>query len=297
MDIRYDRHDEHWREILEGFSESSDIAKSWFDKNTLDYQRYLNMVEPVRSLVMANPEDTWLTVGDGRYGNDAKNILEMGAKSVHATDISDQLLVEGARMGVIQSFSQQNAEALSFDEDSFDYVFCKESFHHFPRPFIALNEMFRVAKKGVVLIEPRDMDIDRGGLFVVEWLLRLVLRKKYNRHEFESVGNYIYRLSEKELEKFMLGMHRTCMAIKSVNDVYYKGVEFVQHPPVSTHEKRLTRKFKTKAFLFDMMEKCKIRKSNILMAILFKRQPQKDLTDKLTMEGFDYRVLPANPYL
>ena len=295
--MKYDRHDEHWEKILEDSSESSTVAKTWFDKSTLDYRRYFNMVHPICPLVVTNPDNTWLTVGDGRYGNDAKNLLEMGAKSVHATDISDKLLVEGAKMNVIQSFSQENAEALSFDNDSYDYVFCKEAFHHFPRPFIALDEMFRVARKGVVLIEPRDMNIDRAPFFFGEQLIRLVSGKKFRKHAFETVGNYLYYLSEKELEKFMLGMHHVHVATNSVNDVYFKGIEFVSQPPVGKRDKYLTVKFKAKTFLLNMMEKLKMRKGNILIAILFKREPESDLTERLTAGGFHYRVLPKNPYL
>ena len=297
MDIKYDRHDEHWQEILDGSTDSSNIAQTWFEKNTLDYYRHASMVEPTQLLITTCPDDTWLTVGDGRYGLDAKKLLDMGAKHVHATDISDKLLAEGAKVNAIPSYSQENAEALSFDENSFDYVFCKESLHHCPRPFVALSEMFRVARKGVVLIEPRDTDIDRGKLFFLERFLRFVLRKKIKKHTFESVGNYLYRLSEKELEKFILGMHYNHIATKSINDVYFEGIEFVKRPPVTKRDKSLTRKFKIKFFILDMMEKLKIQKGNILIAIIFKKRPEKELTEKLTTAKFDYRILPQNPYL
>ena len=296
MNIKYDQHDKCWQEILQGSSQSN-VAQQWFDKNTLDYFRHISMVKPLQPLVDIGINDTWLTVGDGRYGLDAKKILDMGAKHVHATDFYDKLLAEGAKINAIPSFSQENAEDISFDNNSFDYVFCKESFHHFPRPFVALSEMFRVARKGVVLIEPRDMDIDRGTLFFVGNIIRFVLGRRVEKHAFESVGNYIYRLSEKEIEKFLLGVHHNHVAIKSINDVYFEGLEFVARPPVTNQDKYLTRNFRTKLFIHNMLEELKIQRSNMLIAILFKKQPEKELIEKLLIEKFKYRVLPRNPYL
>ena len=52
------------------------------------------------------------------------------------TDISSNLLKEAKDIGYISKYKQENAESLSFQDDEFDYVFCKESYHHFPRPMM-----------------------------------------------------------------------------------------------------------------------------------------------------------------
>ncbi|WP_158308790.1 methyltransferase domain-containing protein [Desulfocurvibacter africanus] len=75
----------------------------------------------------------------------------------------------------IPEYSVENAEKLSFANGSYDYLLCKEAFHHFPRPMIALYEMLRVARKGIVLIEPNDNGADG----------------------FEECGNYVYSLSRR----------------------------------------------------------------------------------------------------
>lgn len=54
------------------------------------------------------------------------------------------------------NYSVENAESLSFRDNEFEVAFCKEAYHHFPRPFLALYEMLRVASKAVVLAEPND---------------------------------------------------------------------------------------------------------------------------------------------
>jgi SAM-dependent methyltransferase len=106
-------------------------------------------------LIETDLDARWLTVGDGRFGSDARFLKQHGV-SAHASDWSPQLLQIAAERGLIDEFSRQNAENLTFDDASFDYVYCKESLHHFPRPFIALHEMFRVARKAVILQEPPD---------------------------------------------------------------------------------------------------------------------------------------------
>lgn len=120
------------------------------------------MYSLVKPFIDFDSESTWLTVGDGRYGTDGHALMNMGVKNVHCSDISDTSLKIGNAEGFIGDYSAQNAEALEFSDNQFDYVLCKEAFHHFPRPVIALDEMFRVANKAVIVIEPRDVLIDKG---------------------------------------------------------------------------------------------------------------------------------------
>ena len=68
---------------------------------------------------------------------------------IAATDIAEVLLKEAKEEGYIKAYSKENAESLSFADNEFDFVFCKESYHHFPRPMIALYEILRVVKRGL----------------------------------------------------------------------------------------------------------------------------------------------------
>ena len=93
-----------------------------------------------------------MTIGDGRYGTDANAVFRLGATNVHCTDFSDRLLRAGFERGFIRDNSAQNAESLSFNDGSFDYVLCKEAYDNFPRPLIAIQEIFRVARRAVIMI-------------------------------------------------------------------------------------------------------------------------------------------------
>lgn len=151
----YVRHTEHFKKYAYG-GEKEEFARIWLEEDTVDAWRHRRMYQAIDPIIEAIPKAKWLTVGDGRYGKDAHYLLQKGC-DVIASDISDFLLQEGKKAGYISNYKQENAEKLSFNDDEFDFIFCKESYHHFPRPMIALYEMIRVARQGVILIEPNDI--------------------------------------------------------------------------------------------------------------------------------------------
>jgi SAM-dependent methyltransferase len=50
----------------------------------------------------------------------------------------------------------ENAEALSFKDESFDYALIKDTVHHTSLPNKVLTELYRVSRKGFLVIEARD---------------------------------------------------------------------------------------------------------------------------------------------
>jgi ubiquinone/menaquinone biosynthesis C-methylase UbiE len=268
-------------------------SETWFNEDTIDAWRHNRMKSFVDPILTFFPKARWLTVGDGRYGTDAHYLIKKGAK-VLATDISMGLLKVAKRRRFITDFKRENAEKLSFKDGSFDFVFCKESFHHFPRPMVALYEMLRVAKKGVILIEPHDSKSP------IESFMVKVLRKAnclglvsgyFNI--FEESGNYVYKLSERELEKIAIGLQLESLAFAGLDDFYIKGVEYEK--PTLKSIKYL--KIKLMLFVLDLFYKLGIRKRSLLIAIVFKVKPNKVLKDRLRQKGFKVYDLPKNPYL
>ena len=193
----YKRHEEHYTNYIQG-GEKEKHAKSWLDVDTVDAWLHARLFKSIDPLFITYTDATWLTIGDGQFGREAHYIREKGLK-VLATDISDLLLKEGKAMGYIDDYRKENAESLSFLDNSFDFVLCKGSFHHFPRPMIGLYEMLRVAKKGVVLIEPNDPYI---GLSFFEVLIRDL--KDFAKYivmlqtELEFSSNYVSCQHEEE---------------------------------------------------------------------------------------------------
>ncbi|MGI9201850.1 MAG: class I SAM-dependent methyltransferase, partial [Woeseiaceae bacterium] len=295
--VKYDRLGAEWEDIGSG-GDRSETAQTWFRKDTLDAWRHNRMRAPLKSVIDEKPQASWLTVGDGRYGTDGHALMEMGAENVHCSDISDALLAIGKEKGFIDEYSAQNAEDLSFDDGSFDYVYCKESFHHFPRPYVALDEMFRVCKKAVVLTEPRDGSVDKGFFHPFFAALKMLLgRNKSRGHGFEPAGNYIYSISEREMEKFLLGMHYTVIAFCSLNDAYKEGIEFVEMGSRKKTDRRLRAQIRFSIFVQDLLVFLKLYKPRLLTVALFKEPPSESLLARMRQDGWDVRTLPKNPYL
>ena len=124
-------------------------ASCWLNADTVDSWRHQRMYSCLDPIIERDMPASWLTIGDGRYGADSRYIRSKGG-TASPSDIDDSLLKEANEKGLLDGFYRENAERLSFSSDSFDYVLCKESYHHFPRPMLALYEMLRVAKNGVV---------------------------------------------------------------------------------------------------------------------------------------------------
>ena len=292
----YQEYAEEWEKALTE-PDRIRVANTWFDTNTLDAWRHANMRAPLLPIIKSDTAASWLTVGDGRFGTDGHFLLASGAQKVHCTDISDTLLKIGHDRGFITSFSAENAERLSFPDESFDYVYCKESFHHFARPYAALYEMYRVAKKGVILTEPRDTSIDREPLELLKDLAKTLLgRKTRSSHGFEPIGNYIYSVSEKELEKALIGLDGSTIATIGCNDAYKEGIEFVSMHSTSPQDLALQESIRSEIKRLDRLCKLRLKKSTLLSAVLFKKSPDGTLSSAMAATGWTIQHLPKNPY-
>lgn len=271
-------------------------AAAWLRPGTINHWRFdrlYNLVDPV--LAQA-PGAQWLTVGDGRYGLDAQYLIAHGAQAL-PTDISDTLLAEAKSAGLIKAYRKENAEALSLADESFDYVFCKESYHHFPQPMKALYEMLRVARQAVIMIEPNDQTIVSGGVAVLSRMLKDIVKRALGRpvgyHNFETSGNYAYAISRREMEKVALGTGMQVVAFRGMNDYYLPGVEFEPADPAN----RLFRKVTAKIARYDWLCKTGISQTGLLAVVLFKQPPTTGLRADLVRQGFRLVDLPRNPYL
>lgn len=272
-------------------------AKTWLRDDTVDAWRHNRLYNTIDPLLLSYPNATWLTVGDGRYGKDAHYIQAKGGK-VLATDISDHLLKEAYDFGFISKYQKENAEALSFPPNSFDFVFCKESYHHFPRPMLALYEMLRVCKKGVVLIEGNDFFIasDLSGLLwlSIKFILNFLSIRQMVKHGFEEESvNYVYTISSREVEKVAAGLNLRTVALKGINDQHIKGVEYEKIGQKS----KLFMKIKRIISFRDFLSKVKLRPYSILVIIIFKEEPVDEIKKELKLANYRLVDLPKNPHI
>ena len=300
MKIKYDNQDKEWEECTID-EKKINHSKKWLKKNTLDYWRHKRMLNKLNPFLKKG--EKWLTLGDGRYGTEANYLISKGIDAM-ATDYSDKLLKIGKEIGFIDKYQKENAESLTFDDNEFDYVLIKEAFHHFPRPWIALYEAFRVCKKGVILIEPNDQINHKSSI------LTALIRKIYNffktlrgykcnrdSYSFEEVGNFIYTTNNRELEKFLLGMHYRHIGLIELNDHYIKGVEYIDYFDRSFLNKSKVLLLKFIINIKDLLAKLKLINYSININILFKKKPNDSIVENMNLEKWNYKILPLNPYL
>ena len=290
MKIKYDNHPLEWEEILVN-TEKLAKARTWFKKDTLDYWRHNHIRESIKPLIKTYLLNKWLTVGDGRFGTDAHYLIEQGIEAVTASDISDALLKIGKEEGFIKDYSMQNAEMLSFSDGEFDFVLCKESYHHCPRPNIALYEMLRVATTAVILIEPTDAKKNTLAFF-----LKKLLGRSIENHNFEPVGKYVYTVSISEIEKLMLGVGLRYFAYKGVNDYYTEGVETTPNEGGTLRNLLTQIRVKGVIFIKNILSFLRITNPNLLTIIIFKITPEIAVIELLEKNGFKFTALPLNPY-
>lgn len=265
------------------------------DNQTIGYwihSRLFSLANPI-----INPKETWLTVGDG-YGFDGHFLKQNGAV-VTATDIGGSFLPLAVDQKLIDNYSVENVEKLSFGNESFDYVFCKEAYHHFPRAYMGVYEMIRVAKKGIILIEPQDPLTKMPLMLALKNILDrfdATLLQKYwkNRYSFEEVGNYVFKLSDREMEKLAMGMNLPAIAFKGINNQYWKPeIDEEIAKPHNAVFKKLSRKIQ----FHNILCKLGIIPYQVLSAIVFKTLPCVETISRLKKDGYLYYEFPKNPYL
>lgn len=137
----------------------------------------------------------------------AIEIARLKRFEVAGLDISGPFVVmareNALKAGVHVDFRQGDVASMPFDDESFDLVICQSAFKDFTRPAIALDEMFRVLRRGGSAIihdvnaEASNADIDRtvnrmehGRLnaLIAKGSLRLIQGRAHSRSEFVQLA-------------------------------------------------------------------------------------------------------------
>lgn len=104
------------------------------------------------------------------------------------------------------TWSYQDAENLDFPDEHFDFVVVNAGLHHCQSPHRGLLEMYRVAKKSMLVIEARES-------LLMKLALRMGLAEEYEVCNVVTEGlefggvrntlvpNYVYRWTEREVAK------------------------------------------------------------------------------------------------
>src|SRR5262245_46487597 len=114
-----------------------------------------------------------------------EDLARLGAR-VTGTDVSTGALARARdraqRYGFQAGFHAAAAEELPFRDRSFDVVAVHDGLHHLEEPARAIREMARVARQGVLILEPARTSLTRLAV-------RFGLAE-----EVEEAGNHVQRL-------------------------------------------------------------------------------------------------------
>ncbi len=123
-----------------------------FDRKSWRREFLRNAQRKVISLLAIKPGMHFLDIGCGTgwaVGQVASLAQDNGV--FYGVDLSTKM-IEKARQNFSGrdeiSFVQANVESIPLDSDFFDAIICTNSFHHYPRPEHAVQEMYRLLKKG-----------------------------------------------------------------------------------------------------------------------------------------------------
>jgi len=245
--------------------------------------------ERILPLIQSFPDATWLTIGDGHFGSDAYFLLTHGAKAI-PFNISDSTLKIALERGNIPEYKIENAENMLSSDNEFDFILCKESYHHFPRPILAFYEMLRAASRAVILIEPIE-----GPNRLMDWLKSTAIKNFLRGDQtalFEPTGNILYRVSIREIEKIMIGLNGSLIAVRFFNTFY--------HPKLASQKNgRTVGAILTKLAIYFQDVLCFLGLMNFGLAtiIVFKSSVSPEIKKTLIKNGFRLIHLPKNPYL
>lgn len=103
-------------------------------------------------------------------------------------------------------WSRQDAQHLTFGDREFDFGFVSAGVHHCSAPHAALVELYRVSRKGIVILEARDSWLMRAAQrlgLASEFEINPRLAANFEKYGVDNtdIPNHCYRWTERELTK------------------------------------------------------------------------------------------------
>jgi ubiquinone/menaquinone biosynthesis C-methylase UbiE len=179
-----------------GSERAKELARSMFNRHAARYdatfagKHSARMKKAALACLEGPPRGALLDVGCGPGLLLATLAVNNPELRLAGLDIAPEMIrVATERLGVRAEIKLGDAESLPWEEASFDYVFCVDSFHHYPNPKSALSEFHRVLKPNgqVVLADPTAPLPVRGVLNSIVRLLRMGDMRIYDQRDLTSL--------------------------------------------------------------------------------------------------------------
>lgn len=272
----------------------NDVPSIIASPGSWDAWRHERLYRPLSPLIENNPDADWLTIGDS--GGDAFWLSQHHAKRVVASSLTVHQLRSLSAKGFLRDIEIRalDAHRLDVPDETFDFTICKEAYHHFERPAVAVYEMLRVSRKAVVLLcEPCCSD-RWYPLDSLKRALKIALRTGTgcSNPEFEKSGNYVYGLSLKETTKIATALQIGPLLHVHVSDFWVPAVasrdrsdvlaKTVMHAAIGTQ---------------NLLSGAHLVSWGKISIILFKSSPSSSTLNSLKRAGLRQTPVPRNPYI
>jgi SAM-dependent methyltransferase len=174
---------------------------------------------------------------------------------------------------------RQDAEALTYDDGSFDLAVISAGLHHCASPHRALLELYRIARHGLLALEARDSTLMRMAqrLGVVdEYELTAVADNGFSSGGVRNspVPNFVYRWTEREVEKTIA----SAAPERRHRFVWFRELEL----PVSVLELGGKGRWRFAAAPLRLVTKVFPRQANLFAFAVFRRELQPWMRDEST---------------
>jgi ubiquinone/menaquinone biosynthesis C-methylase UbiE len=286
-------HAEYESEIRSSEAESENIQalRDLFTcRDSVDAWHHERMLQFVSPMIATYPSAHWLTIGDG--GADSWILRNNGAKAVTASSISDARLKKAKELGFLHDIEVRalNAERLELPNASFDFVLCTQAYHHLRRAPLAFYEFMRVSRIGFVLIEPTEGPT--RPLDALRALAKMLLRRRRPINDlFEPVGNFIYRLSERDIFRMLAAVQIRWFAIKPFNTFYLQRLASQRRDSLQA---RLM--FQIGIGVQDIVSSCRLMSPGSCVVFVPSSRLAESAQGALRAANFRIVSIPDNPY-
>jgi len=183
-------------------------------------------------------------------------------------------------------WSFQDAENLTFEDGSFDFVSVHNGLHHCHSPHRAILEMYRVARKGILIFEPYDNMVTRLGVALgigqdFEHAAVFHNDLKFGGVKNTEIPNYIYRLDRREIMKSI-----TCNAPYGKHDFRFYHRMRLPWPQLTTRKNKIPLLAAIVAWPFlKLIELLTPEQSNAFGTAILKPDLQKEHYPWLTVDA------------
>jgi SAM-dependent methyltransferase len=176
---------------------------------------------------------------------------------------------------------RQDAEELTYDDDTFDLAVISAGLHHCASPHRAVLELYRVARRGILALEARDSALmrlaQRIGV-VDEYELTAVADNEFAAGGVRNtaVPNFVYRWTEREVEKTIASAHPE----RRHRFVWFRELEL----PVSVLELGGKAKWRFAAAPLSLVTKLFPKQANLFAFAVFRGELQPWMRDESTLD-------------